>query len=63
MNSSNRQAAIAALLILLGFGLGAYFMPGLMLAVGERSTLAAGALAGAFVLAFFLVFWLRSRRK
>jgi len=63
MNASNRQAAIAALVILLGFGLGAYFMPSMMLAIGEVSTLAAAIVAVAFVLSFFAIFWLRGRGR
>lgn len=62
MNSSNRQAAIAALIILVVFGVGAYLMPRIMLALGEHSPIIAGAVAAGFVLSFFLLFWLRSRR-
>jgi hypothetical protein len=60
MDNSTRNAAIAAACIMLGFGLVAYFMPTIMLAVGQYST-AAGAIAVAFVAAFFLIFWLRGR--
>lgn len=63
MDPSQRNAALAALLILCGFGLAAYFMPAIMLAVGRYSTVAAGLLAAAFVFAFFGVFWLRSRAQ
>lgn len=61
--NSNRNAAIAAALILGGFGLGAFMMPSIMLTVGKWSTAVAGVIAVAFVLAFFGVFWLRSRTK
>ncbi len=61
--SSSRGAAIAAAIILIGFGLSAYFLPTIMLYLGERSAWAAGIVAVAFVLAFFLVFWLRARLK
>ena len=44
-----RNAAIAAACIMLGFGFVAYWMPTLMLALGERSTLAAGIFAVVFV--------------
>lgn len=61
--NDNRKAALAAAIILIGFGLVAFFMPNIMLAIGEYSTLAAGAVAVAFVAAFFLIFWLRGRSK
>lgn len=59
----NRSTLIAAAIIFVGFGLMAYFMPTIMLAVGEMSPVAAGALAVLFVGGFFLVFWLRSRSR
>lgn len=58
-----RNAAIAAACIMLGFGFVAYWMPTLMLALGERSTLAAGIFAVVFVAGFFFVFWLRARKQ
>jgi drug/metabolite transporter (DMT)-like permease len=61
MDRSTQGAALAALVILVLFGLGAYFMPAIMLALGEFSTLAAGSVAILFVAAFFAVFWLRAR--
>ncbi len=61
--SDNRQAAIAAGIIMLVFGLGAYFMPTIMLRIGDWSTPVAGLVAVAFVAAFFLVFWLRGRAR
>jgi cytochrome c biogenesis protein CcdA len=63
MDASGRGAALAALLIFGGFGLVAYFMPAIMLAVGEWSGIAAGAVALLFVAAFFGVFWLRARQQ
>ncbi|MBN9070456.1 MAG: hypothetical protein J0H34_02415 [Rhizobiales bacterium] len=63
MNRSDRNAAIAAAVIFLGFGLVAFLMPRIMLAVGAYSSIAAGILAVAFVAAFFLVFWLRGRSR
>ena len=63
MEASQRNAALAALLIFGGFSLLAYFMPAIMLAVGDWSAFAAGALAALFVLAFFGVFWLRARQQ
>ncbi len=61
--SENRKAAIAAALILIGFGVVAYLMPRIMLAIGEYSPWAAGTFAALFVLAFFGVFWLRARAQ
>lgn len=58
-----RNNAVAALCIMLGFGIVAYFLPRIMIAVGNVSTVLAALVAIVFVLAFFLVFWLRSRRK
>jgi uncharacterized membrane protein YjfL (UPF0719 family) len=63
VNTENRNSAIAAAVILIGFGLVAFLMPKIMLAVGEYSTVAAGFIAVAFVVAFFLVFWLRGRSR
>lgn len=61
MDPRTRNSAIAAALILGGFGLVAFFMPTIMLALGEISPVLAGAVAIAFVAAFFGVFWLRAR--
>lgn len=63
MDPKTRDAAIAAAVILVGFGLFAFYLPTIMLAVGGYSPWAAGAVAVAFVAAFFLVFWLRGRSQ
>ncbi|WP_187968164.1 hypothetical protein [Aquibium microcysteis] len=63
MDEKTRNAAIAAFLILGGFGLVAFFMPTIMLALGEISPILAAVVAALFVLAFFGVFWLRGRAK
>ena len=63
MDPNTRNAAIAAAIILGGFGLVAFFMPTIMLKVGEASPVAAGVIAVLFVAAFFGVFWLRGRSK
>lgn len=63
MDRSSRNSAIAAAIIVLGFGIVAFLMPRIMLAVGNYSTIAAGAIAVAFVAAFFLIFWLRGRSQ
>ncbi|HTV71130.1 MAG TPA: hypothetical protein VMF90_21580 [Rhizobiaceae bacterium] len=63
MDNSTRNSAIAAAIILLGFGLFAFYLPTIMLAVGDYSTIAAGIIGVAFVAAFFLLFWLRGRSR
>ncbi|UVK40748.1 hypothetical protein LHFGNBLO_002264 [Mesorhizobium sp. AR10] len=63
MDRDTRNAAIAALWILLLFGVGAFYLPTVMLAVGNVSTVLAGIVGVAFVLAFFMVFWLRGRNQ
>jgi hypothetical protein len=63
IDNNNRNAAIAAAIILVGFGVVGFLMPRIMLAVGAYSTFAAGVIAVAFVGAFFLVFWLRARSQ
>ncbi|MGU3400398.1 hypothetical protein ACLBWS_11755 [Brucellaceae bacterium D45D] len=60
-NKSN--PAIAAAIILVGFGVLGYFLPSIMLALGERSQVAAVIFAILFVLGFFAVFWLRACRQ
>lgn len=61
--SENRRTIIAAAVILVGFGLFAWFLPDLMLAAGDLSPWAAGLVAAVFLLGFFALFWLRSRYK
>jgi membrane protein implicated in regulation of membrane protease activity len=63
MTPENRSSAIAAAVLLAVFGFGAYFLPTIMIAVGNLSTVAAGIVAVVFVAAFFLVFWLRGRSQ
>jgi hypothetical protein len=57
---SDRNAAIAAAIILLGFGLFAFYLPAIMLAAGDISPLAAVAVVVIFLGALFVVLWLRS---
>lgn len=63
MNPESRNAAVAAFIIMLAFGLGAFYLPTIMLALGDLSTTAAGIFAVLFVAAFFAVFWLRGRAR
>ena len=48
MDSSNKQAALAAAVILVVFGLVAFYLPTIMLTVGSVSPAAAGAVAVLF---------------
>lgn len=57
----NRSAAIAAAIILLGFGLLAFYLPVIMLAAGKLSPFAAVAVAVIFMLGLFAVLWLRAQ--
>jgi membrane protein implicated in regulation of membrane protease activity len=63
MDPETRNAALAAFVIMLAFGLGAFYLPTVMLALGDYSTLAAALFGILFVAAFFLVFWLRGRSQ
>ncbi|WP_395450282.1 hypothetical protein ACHMW7_11045 [Aminobacter sp. UC22_36] len=63
MDTKTRHAAVAAAWIMIIFGVAAFFLPKVMLAVGNYSTVAAGVVAVLFVLAFFGVFWLRGRNQ
>jgi hypothetical protein len=63
MHRDNRNALIAAAWIMLLFGIAAFYLPTVMLALGNVSTVLAGIVGIGFVLAFFLVFWLRSRSQ
>ncbi|MBW8639249.1 hypothetical protein K1W69_18785 [Hoeflea sp. WL0058] len=63
MTRNDRASAIAAAIILAGaFGL-FYFMPQIMLFLGEISPWLAIVIAVLCVLAFFAVFWLRGLYK
>jgi uncharacterized membrane protein len=63
MDRDTRNAAIAAVWIMLLFGIAAFYLPTIMLALGSLSTVLAGAFGIVFVLAFFSVFWLRARNQ
>lgn len=63
MDTKTRNAAVAAACILIIFGVMAFFLPTIMLAVGNYSPIVAGIVAVLFVLAFFGVFWLRGRSQ
>jgi len=63
MDRDTRNAAIAAALILLLFGLFAYFLPTIMLAAGKVSTVLAIVVAVVFMVGLFVVLWLRGRSQ
>ena len=63
MDRETRHAAVAALWIMLLFGIAAYWLPTVMLAVGSVSTVLAGIVGAIFLVAFFAVFWLRARSQ
>ena len=63
MDKNTRNAALAATVILLGFGLAGFYMPRIMIALGEASPIAGVAAAVVFVAAFFGIFWLRGRSR
>ncbi|WP_337183661.1 hypothetical protein [Shinella sp.] len=60
-DGKGKSAALAALLILLGTGIAFYFLPRVMIALGDFSPWLAGVFGTLLVLGFFLVFWLRAR--
>ncbi len=61
MDRQTRNSALAALVILGGVAVVAYFLPTLMLAAVEVSPWLAGALMGLVMVGFFAIFWLRGR--
>lgn len=63
MDRDNRNAAIAAAVILVLFFAFAYYLPAMMLAAGKVSGILAGAVVVVFMLALFVVFWLRGRSQ
>lgn len=63
MDKSNRNAAIAAGVILIAFALLAYMLPAIMLWLGEISPYAAGGFVILFLVAPFIVLWLRGRSQ
>ena len=63
MDRDTRNAAIGALWVLLLFGIAAYYLPTVMLAVGNVSTILAAVIAAVFMVAIFVVFWLRGRSQ
>jgi hypothetical protein len=61
MTPESRSQAIAAAVILLSVGLVIYFLPTLVLWIGDYSPALGFAVGAALLLGFFLIFWLRAR--
>ena len=61
--NENRNTIIAAALILVIAGGALYFMPSIVLGIGTYSPALGFAAGVAIILAFFVVFWLRSKYK
>jgi len=61
MSPESRSQAIAATAILLGVGLVMYFLPTLVLWIGQYSPVLAFAVGAVLLLGFFVIFWLRAR--
>ena len=60
-DGKGKSAALAALFIMLGTGIVFYFLPRVMIALGDVSPWLAGVFGTLLVLGFFLLFWLRAR--
>ncbi|WP_174803252.1 hypothetical protein [Martelella limonii] len=59
--SNNRSAIIAAAVIFLGLLIGGYFLPDAVLYLSQFSVWLAIGVGVLFVLAVFMIFWLRAR--
>jgi hypothetical protein len=62
-DNQTRNNAIAAAIILVGAMVLLYFLPTIVLGIGEYSPALGFAAGGLIILAFFGIFWLRSRYK
>jgi hypothetical protein len=62
-NNETRNNAIAAALILVIAGGALYFMPKIVLGIGAYSPVLGFAAGILIILAFFVIFWLRSKFK
>ncbi|MCC2613508.1 dolichyl-diphosphooligosaccharide--protein glycosyltransferase subunit 2 [Neorhizobium petrolearium] len=61
MSPETRSQAIAAAVILIGAGLVIYFLPAIVLGIGEFSPALGFIVGAALLLGFFAIFWLRAR--
>jgi LPXTG-motif cell wall-anchored protein len=63
MSPEDKRSAVAAGIILVGFTVAFFFLPRLVVALGETSPLLGFAAGALLIAAFFGVFWLRRRFK
>jgi uncharacterized membrane protein HdeD (DUF308 family) len=63
MTKSDQSAVIAAAVILIVFGLVAFLLPTIMVDLAAYSTYAAAAFGAVFLVAPFVVLWLRGRSQ
>jgi len=61
--NQTRNNAIAAGIILAAVALGLFFMPSIVLGIGAYSPALGFAVGALIILAFFGIFWLRSRYR
>ena len=61
-NQTRNNAIAAAIILVVAMSL-LYFMPKIVLGIGQYSPALGFAVGAAIILAFFGVFWLRSRYK
>ncbi len=61
MSPQDKRSALAAGIFLLLFGALFWFMPKIVLALGEISPWLGGFAALLFMLSFYIVFWLRGK--
>ena len=61
MSPQDGKSALAAAIFLLVFGVVFWFMPSIVLALGEISPWLGGMAALLFMLSFYIVFWLRGK--
>ena len=61
MNPSNRSSALAALAIVIGFGLVLLGLPKLVLWIGDYSPALSAVVGTVGIMSFFIVLWLRAR--
>lgn len=59
--SPDKSSAIAAAVILIGIGSVIYFLPTIVLWIGNYSPALGFAVGAALLMGFFLIFWLRAR--
>ena len=61
MTPEAKSQAIAAAAILVGVGLVIYFLPTIVLGIGQFSPVLGTIVGAALLLGFFAIFWLRAR--